>query len=126
MRTHSWLILLTAAASTQPLHHEVKRAAGAIAIDGRVAEVAWQAAAPLEFVFPWAFQKGAKQKTIARLLWDDRHLDVAHECDDAEITAQFDKRDDPTYRDDGVELFINPKPSQSNYFGLEMNARGTR
>jgi hypothetical protein len=33
-------------------------------------------------------------------------------------------RDDPTYQDDAVEIFINPKPSQTGlYFGLEMNAR---
>ena len=125
MRKLSLLILLTAAASAQPLRYEVKRAAGAIAIDGKVQEAAWQTAAPLEFVFPWAFQKGARQKTIARLLRDDRYLYVAYECDDADITATLEHRDDPTYRDDAVELFINPKPSQSNYFGLEMNARGT-
>jgi len=125
MRKLSLLILLTAAASAQPLRYEVKRAAGAIAIDGKVEEAAWQAAAPLEFVFPWAFQKGARQKTIAKLLRDDRYLYVAYECDDADITATLEHRDDPTYRDDAVELFINPKPSQSNYFGLEMNARGT-
>src|SRR5262252_467901 len=35
------------------------------------------------------------------------------------------KPDDPTYLDDAVEIFINPKPSQTSiYFGLEMNARG--
>lgn len=117
--------LLAAAAWAQPLRYEVKRTTGVISIDGKVDEAAWKAAPPIEFIFPWEAQKGAKQKTVARLLWDDRYLYVAYDCDDAEITAQFEKRDDPTYRDDAVELFINPKPSQSNYFGLEMNARGT-
>ena len=38
--------------------------------------------------------------------------------------AQFTERDDPTYRDDTVEIFINPKPTQTGiYYGLEMNAR---
>ena len=38
--------------------------------------------------------------------------------------ALHQERDDPTYRDDAVEVFINPKPSQTGvYFGLEMNAR---
>jgi len=125
MQKLSLVILFAAVAGAQPLRYEVKRAAGSIAIDGKVEEAAWRAAAPIEFVFPWAFQKGARQKTVARLLRDDRYLYVAYECDDADITAQLEHRDDPTYRDDAVELFINPKPSQSNYFGLEMNARGT-
>src|SRR5258708_38170686 len=34
-------------------------------------------------------------------------------------------RDDPTYKDDAVEIFINPDPSQKFYYGLEMNARAT-
>lgn len=125
MRVLLILVTLTAAAWAQPLRYDVKRTTGVITIDGKVDEAAWKSAPPIAFIFPWESQKGAKQKTVARLLWDDRYLYVAYDCDDAEITAQFEKRDDPTYRDDAVELFINPKPSQSNYFGLEMNARGT-
>ncbi len=39
--------------------------------------------------------------------------------------ARFLQRDDPTYRDDAVEIFINPDPKQEAvYYGFEMNARG--
>ncbi len=104
--------------------YEVRRAASRIQIDGKPDEKAWQAAQPIVFIFPWEFQTGAKQKTTARLLWDDRNLYVSYECEDADITAQFTQRDDPTYRDDAVEIFLNPRPSQTEvYFGLEMNAR---
>lgn len=65
------------------------------------------------------------QKTTVRLLWDSEFLYAAFACEDADVVAHFDKRDDPTYRDDAVELFVNPKPEQSFYYGLEMNARGT-
>ena len=59
------------------------------------------------------------------MLWDDQNLYLAYDCDDADITAQFQNRDDPTYQDDAVEIFINPRPSQDGlYFGFEMNARG--
>jgi hypothetical protein len=35
------------------------------------------------------------------------------------------QRDDPTYEDDAVELFVNPNPEQQVvYYGFEMNARG--
>ena len=77
-----------------------------------------------ELIFPWESQTGAKQKTTAQLLWDDDFLYVGYECDDTDIVALRTERDDPTYRDDAVEIFINPKPSQTGiYFGLEMNAR---
>jgi hypothetical protein len=52
-------------------------------------------------------------------------LYVGFDADDADITAQFQQRDDPTYRDDAVEIFINPNPQQEVvYYGFEMNARG--
>jgi hypothetical protein len=126
LRIPAIFLLLAAAVAAQPPvpRYEVKRASGRIVIDGKLDENAWKAAAPVEFIFPWDFQTGAKQKTTARLLWDDDNLYVGYECEDTDITAQRTERDDPTYMDDAVEIFINPKPSQTAvYFGLEMNAR---
>jgi hypothetical protein len=106
--------------------YEVKRAASAIVIDGKPDDKAWAAAGKVELIFPWDYQTGAKQKTIARLLWDDQYLYVSYECEDEDIVAFHTERDDPTYLDDAVEIFINPMPSQTGvYFGLEMNARAT-
>lgn len=102
--------------------YAVPRASGAIVIDGEL-DAAWAKAPPIEFVFPWESQTGAKQKTTARMLWDDRYLYVFYDCEDEDIVALFTRRDDPTYRDDAVEIFINPRPSQeTTYYGLEMNA----
>ncbi len=131
MKLPSCLFLLAAllAAQTETApgrpRYEVRRAASRVVVDGKLHDAAWQAAQTIVFVFPWEFQTGAKQKTSARLLWDDRNLYVGYECEDADITAQFTERDDPTYRDDAVEIFLNPRPSQTDvYLGLEMNARG--
>jgi len=106
--------------------YEVKRAASAPTIDGKLDEPAWkQASAPIVLQFLWDSQTGAKQKTAARLLWDAQALYIGFDADDADVTAQFLKRDDPTYRDDAVEIFINPDPKQEVvYYGFEMNARG--
>jgi len=104
--------------------YEVKRTPSPIQIDGKLDEKAWQAADPIVLIFPWESQTGAKQKTTVRVLWDDQNLYIGYQCEDVDITAQFTERDDPTYRDDAVEAFINPRPSQTDvYFGLEMNAR---
>jgi Carbohydrate family 9 binding domain-like len=103
--------------------YQVHRARQAIVVDGKLDDAAWKAADTLEFRFPWERQTGAKQKTVARLLWNDEYLFVGYDCEDADIVAHHTERDDPTYEDDAVELFLNPDPSQDWYYGMEMNAR---
>ena len=103
---------------------EVHRASGKLTIDGKLNDPAWKDAAVVEFQFPWDFQTGAKQKTVARLLWDDENLYVGYDAEDSDVVAHYDKRDDPTYKDDAVELFIFPGKNRNLYYGLEMNARG--
>lgn len=112
-------------AQAQVPEYQVKRAPSKIIVDGRADEVAWRHANTLELQFPWAAQTGAKQKTVARLLWDDENLYVVYDCTDADIVAHHDQRDDPTYKDDAVEIFISPDPKQEFYYGLEMNAKAT-
>ncbi len=108
-----------------PPRYDIKRATTAIAVDGRPDEAAWRNAGAVTLQCPWDAQTGAKQTTTVRLLWDDEFLYAAFTCEDRDIVAHHEKRDDPTYRDDAVELFINPNPKQTSYFGLEMNARAT-
>jgi hypothetical protein len=103
-----------------------KRATGPITIDGKLDEPSWQKAETTRaFVFPWPDQKGAKQQTTAKLLWDDDALYVAFDCWDNDITATYENRDDTTYKDDCVEIFLAPAPGRTVfYYGNEMNARG--
>lgn len=107
--------------------YEVHRRAGPMEIDGKIDPKEWSAASlAMEFIFPWDTQTGAKQKTHARLLWDDEYLYVAYECEDTDITAQVQGRDEFVYRDDTVEIFLNVKPSQTlAYYCMEINVRGT-
>jgi hypothetical protein len=119
-------VVLAAAVHAQPPlpRYEAKRAASPIRVDGVLDDKAWAAATPVDLIFPWENQTGAKQKTTFRILWDDNFLYVAYDCQDRDIVAQFTRHDDPTYRDDAVEIFLNPKPTQTGlYWGLEMNAR---
>jgi hypothetical protein len=106
--------------------YEVRRAATPVTLDGLLDEAAWAAAPVATLQFLWDSQTGAKQATRVRLLWDAEALYVGFDADDADITARFIERDDPTYQDDAVEIFINPNPRQEVvYYGFEMNARGT-
>ncbi len=94
-------------------------------IDGRLDEAAWKQAAAIPYQFPWDKQTGAKQATTARLLWDEDFLYVGWDCEDTDIVAHYGVHDDPTYKDDAVEIFINPDSRQAFYYGMEINARGT-
>jgi len=105
--------------------YEVKRAVAPVTIDGQLNEAVWATAPVAALQFLWESQTGSKQMTRARLLWNAQGLYVGFDAEDADITAQFLERDDPTYRDDAVEIFINPNPQQEAvYYGFEMNARG--
>lgn len=103
--------------------YDVHRAGTAPRIDGKLDDAAWQSAEGVTFVFPWSGQTGKKQKTVARLTWDNDNLYVGYACDDDDITAMYEKHDDPTYKDDAVEIFIAPPGVKNLYLGLEMNAR---
>src|SRR5690348_7647732 len=95
--------------------YEVHRATAPIVVGGKLDDAAWaKASPPINLSFFWDSQKGAKQKTDVRLLWDDQALYVGYDLEDADITAQFTERDDPTYRDDAAEIFINPNPAQTS------------
>ncbi|MDE2807972.1 MAG: carbohydrate-binding family 9-like protein [Gemmatimonadota bacterium] len=123
-----YLVLTASAAPAEDAlpHHTILRAVGPIAVDGRLDEPSWEAAEVIdEFVFPW-WTEGAKDRTEARLLWDDAHLYAAFTAHDPHISATLIGRDSPVSRDDCVEVFIAPDTSQvTNYFNFEFNALGT-
>ena len=76
MRIFGILLLVAGAVWGQPPipSYDVHRATSPIVVDGKGDDKAWAAAGKIELVFPWEAQTGAKQKTIARLLWDDKNL----------------------------------------------------
>ena len=119
------LVVRCGAADDSLPAYQIWHTTGTIAVDGKLDEADWAVAPGVEFVFPWEEQTGAKQKTTAKLLWDETHLYVAYKCEDRDLTAEHTQRDDPTYKDDCVEIFINPNPARSSmYYGMEMNCRG--
>ena len=104
--------------------YAVKSTKEKIVVDGKLSEPAWSQAAPITLMFPWDFQTGKKQKTTVKLIRDADTLYVGYEAEDTDITATYENRDDPTYKDDCVEIFIKPSQETDSYFGMEMNARG--
>ena len=107
-----------------PPSHAVTAVKEKFTIDGNLSEKAWASAKAITLMFPWDDQTGAKQRTTVKLLRDQTYLYVGYECDDADLTAIYEKRDDPVYKDDCVEIFLRPNEQSDHYIGLEMNARG--
>jgi hypothetical protein len=100
------------------------RTAESIVVDGKLSEKGWANAQAITLMFPWEAQTGAKQRTTVRLLRDRTYLYVSYDCEDTDLTATYEKRDDPVYKDDCVEIFLRPDETTEHYIGLEMNARG--
>ena len=120
---------LAASPTTAPApipRYEVKRASSPVTIDGKLDEAAWAGASPaVTLQFLWDNQTGAKQKTYVRVVYDAQALYLGYEAEDTDINARLENRDDPTFQDDAVEVFINPDPRQETvYYGFEMNAKG--
>jgi len=120
------LLLFAASLLAQQPRYDITRVRGKIAIDGKLDESAWKRAKPTgDFHFNW-WKEGDKEKTVAKLLWDDDNLYVGFYCHDKHISAEVVQRHGPVSRDDAVEAFISPNPEKPrNYYGFEINAIGT-
>lgn len=105
--------------------YSVLRSGSPIKIDGVLDEPAWIAAPQVgPFQFPW-WNSGRKEQTVAKLLWDNEHLYVAHICEDGHITARHTERDGQIPADDCFEIMLAPDPERPNvYFNLEWNVLG--
>ena len=71
--------------------------------------------------FNW-WTSGEKEKTVAKVLWDDTNLYVGYYCYDKHISANVTRRHGPVSRDDCVEVFVSPNPDKvRNYYGFELS-----
>ncbi len=101
----------------------VYRTSKPIRIDGILDEPEWRMAAPLELK---DIKGRSAPKTFARLLWDDRYLYIAFECEDEDIWATKTKRDDFLWEEEVVEVFIDPDGDGLNYYEFQVNPLGTQ
>lgn len=67
----------------------------------------------------------ARQQTVVRVCADGRALYVRFDCDDRDIWGTYDRRDDPIYDQEAVELFISPGPATPvRYYEFEVSPNG--
>ncbi len=65
----------------------------------------------------------ARQKTVARLVWDDTALYVLFVCEDPNVWATLAKHQAPLYREEVVEIFLDPDGDGRQYFEFEISPR---
>jgi|GEM_PF-203434 len=107
--------------ATVPIKYNViPKAKGPIKIDGVADEPSWKTAlASPNFVD--AEGGPQTQMTKARLLWDDQALYVFVEVSDTNIRSPYKKRDDPLWKGDVVEMFIDADRNGRGYVELQVN-----
>lgn len=114
-----------AASDWKPPVYTIYRTGSPLSIDGKLDEPAWFAAPEVgEFHFPW-WKSGKKERAIAKLLWDDENLYIAHISEDEFISARHKEHDGKIPEDDCFEIMIAPNPATPEvYFNIEWNVIG--
>ncbi|MCM8805867.1 MAG: carbohydrate-binding family 9-like protein [Candidatus Omnitrophica bacterium] len=95
---------------------------GEIKIDGNLDESDWKNAESVEFVKIISLEKPVS-RTIAYCLYDRKYLYVAFKCYDRDIWATYQKRDQPLYQEDVVEIFFKPDFSKDSYYEFEFSPK---
>lgn len=105
----------------QPIEYVAPKVAAPPRLDGALDDAAWQAAPWTE---PFRFSnrnESPRQRTRARLVWDDTTLYVAFEVEDDEIVTPYERDDDPLYQSEVVELFVDADRDGATYDEIELS-----
>jgi cellulose/xylan binding protein with CBM9 domain len=99
----------------------VPRALGPIAIDGIGSEPAWAAAATSPELVTAEGSADPVGKAIAKLTWDDQFLYVFVAITDTDVWSEYKHHDDPMWKQDCIELFIDADGNRRGYIELQVN-----
>ena len=103
---------------------EVNRASGEIDLDGKLDDDPWthsRRTGP----FVNTIAGGSAQFTAsARALWDAEHLYIGFEVEDDFIRSTYEHHDDTLWKQDCVEVFVDPDGDGKNYFEMQVSPTG--
>ncbi len=66
----------------------------------------------------------AEPRATVRLAWDDARLYVAFEVADDFLVSEYTERDQHLWKQDAVEIMLDPDGDGRNYFELQVSPRG--
>ena len=110
-----------------PKRYDCRRSPGALRIDGDLDKPQWRIA-------PWTedfvdiegdFKPVPRQRTRAKMLWDDDYFYVGAELWETDIWATLTEHDSVIFQDNDFEVFIDPDGDANRYFEFEINALNT-
>jgi cellulose/xylan binding protein with CBM9 domain len=103
-------------------------------LDGKLNDLCWKKAALLSGFTLYNREKFPKNKTEAFVCYDKKNLYVGLRCYDKILNPELQmrqkfkaaekKRDGIVFKDDSIELFVDP--GKGNYYQFAFNALGTR
>jgi len=103
-------------------HYTAHRARGPMAVDGRLDEPDWKAAARSPRFSDLVRGEPGIHDTRAAVLWDDERLYVGYWVEEPFVEGTLTERDSLIYKNNDVELFIAGRDA---YYELEVNSLGT-
>lgn len=99
----------------------VPHATAAITVDGIANELAWaSSSASPDFVTA----DGSPEplgKASARMTWDEQNLYLFVQVIDSDVYSQYTKHDEPLWKQDCVEMFIDANGDRRGYVELQVN-----
>lgn len=107
---------------TEPARYTCYRAAGPIAIDGKLDEPSWQMAPKSTPFVDIVTGRPAWFDTRVALLWDDDYLYFGFWVQETDVRATLTERDSRIYEENDVEVFI---AGRDTYYEFEINALNT-
>jgi hypothetical protein len=99
----------------------IPHATGPIAIDGIAAEAGWGLAVPSQ---EFATAEGSQDpigSARAKVSWDEDNLYIYVTIVDTDIVSRYTKHDEPLYKDDAVEIFIDADGNRRGYVELQVS-----
>lgn len=99
----------------------VPRAAAPVTVDGLAVEPAWGAAATSPELVTAEGGPDPVGKAIAKLTWDDEFLYAFVTVIDSDVVSEYRRHDDPLWKQDCVELFIDADGNRRGYVELQVN-----
>lgn len=99
----------------------VQNAAGSITVDGLANDPGWQGIPMAELVTAEGASGEPLGKATAKMTWNAEFLYVFVSVTDSDITSPYKNQDDPLWKADCVELFIDADSNKQGYVELQVN-----
>src|ERR1039457_5271083 len=109
----------------EPASYTCYRAAGPIAVDGKLDEASWKLAPKSAPFVDIVTGEPAWFDTRVALLWDDDYLYFGFWVEETDVWGTMTQRDSKIWEENDVEVFIGGSGVYDAYYEFEVNALNT-